>query len=107
MNYYDDVEYLEIYIVENYNRLDYTIDINESIDSKSKRNWESKHWAAFEALHKMSINMLKDPMDVLENLRDDYMSAQSAMLQDFNKDHYEMAIVVINDLIHVLEGRRS
>lgn len=95
MNYSDDVCLLMDYVKEHFS---YTQDPVTS----------AKYYAAKEAVFRCSENLMKDPLEVLDTLANDYeLKSLFDVKQKINKEEYHNAAEAVRELYNYLLKERK
>ena len=105
MNYFDELEDLRIYVMENYPEI--TLEESEYISLAERRKKSSRHYAAFMALEKCYDYPMVDPLDKLSDILNDMNIEATFAYQDINKNHYSIAANTIEELINFIKMRRT
>lgn len=105
MNYYDEIEFLRDYVCSKYNEVS-LVELS-SVSLKERRKKSSQHWAAMKALEKCYDHVMDDPIEILNEILNDFNIEATFLNQPINKDHYSTAAQTVDDMIFFLKERRK
>lgn len=110
--YSDELDRLKIFADNTFKRVSYSDEIdNPGLTKEEKiekmRAANSRFWGAKEALLRCSENQLKDPMDILEDVKDEFDNISLwDCKQKINKDHFREAAFAVDELLRYLRSIR-
>lgn len=102
MNYIDEIEWLQMYIFNQYPREEALCSPNEDAITLFRKT-DSRYWASRKAIYKCSIDAEKDPLDVLEDLLNEFNVEQLFAKQEINIKHYKVCVDTITNIIDVFK----
>lgn len=105
-NYLDDINRLNDYVEKNFTRPNDVIFHCNTVEEIREVN--SRYWGAREALLKCSENPLKDPLDILDDLEQEFERISLFdSKQKINKEHFNRASRAVHEMYDFLLEERS
>lgn len=103
-DYIDDISAIESYV-----KLTFKIDkaVVLADDNSIQRKNNSMMWGAYEVVKACTVDLGKDPLDVLDKLINDYQVNSLFSSQKINKDHYDNATLAVEKIKKFLLKRRG